>query len=235
MRKLAFYTLLAILFVGCNESPKTSDKAAIADDGIESFAVLETLDAPPYIYILGDQEGTKRWFAISAQEVKTGDVLFYDNPLVMKDFYSKELERPFDEVVFLSRVEDNAEAFSKTVGRIENKPSGKITTDQLELSIEVPANAISIAQLYEGKEKYNGKKVMVKGQVVKFSPEIMNTNWIHIQDGTTFDSKYDLTITSNEVVAVGDIITFEGVVAVDKDFGYGYFYELILEAAVTAK
>lgn len=235
MKKIIVFSFLLLILGSCKNNPNTSNQSSEDQNGAPSFVVLETLDAGGYVYILGDENGSKRWFALSTREVNEGDVFYYDNPLIMTDFYSKELDRPFDEILFLSRVEDNAEAFSKTVGRIENKPSGKITTDQLELNIEVPENALTIAQLYDQMESLSGQKVKVRGQVVKFSPEIMNTNWIHIQDGTSFESKFDLTITSTETVKVGDVLTFEGIVAVNKDFGYGYFYELLMEESQTIK
>ena len=54
----------------------------------------------------------------------------------------------------------------------------------------------------------------------------------HIQDGTGGENSFDLTITTQDQVTVGSIAKFEGVVAIDKDFGHGYKYDLILEEAV---
>ena len=59
----------------------------------------------------------------------------------------------------------------------------------------------------------------------------MGKNWIHIQDGTEFDGKFDLTITGNFSAKVGDIIILEGKIALNKDLGYNYFYEVIMEDA----
>jgi hypothetical protein len=59
----------------------------------------------------------------------------------------------------------------------------------------------------------------------------MNRNWIHIQDGTDNDGEYDLLITSKESAKVGDTITVEGKLAIDKDFGAGYFYPVLVEDA----
>ena len=36
-------------------------------------------------------------------------------------------------------------------------------------------------------------------------------------------------------VNVGDVVIFEGVITLDKDFGAGYFYDVILEEAVLIK
>jgi hypothetical protein len=63
----------------------------------------------------------------------------------------------------------------------------------------------------------------------------MGKNWVHIQDGSKDGDHFDLTITTLEKVAVDDVVTFEGTIAVNKDFGYGYAYELIMEDAKLVK
>jgi len=60
---------------------------------------------------------------------------------------------------------------------------------------------------------------------------IMNRNWIHLQDGSTKDDKLDLTITTTENVPLGAIVAFEGKISLNKDFGAGYKYEIIMEDA----
>lgn len=231
MKRIYLFTFLLLILGSCENNSNTSNKSSEAQNGTPNFVVLETLDAAGYVYILGDENGTKRWFAITARQIQEGDVFYYDNPLIMTDFFSKELDRPFDEVYFLSKVAETSDELSQPKKGRASKPSGKVTTERLELTIGIQENAMRIAQLFEKKEQLQGQKVIVQGQVTKFSPQIMNTNWIHLQDGTAFQDKYDLTITSNEEVRVGDIVTFEGVVIINKDFGYGYFYELLIEEA----
>ena len=57
----------------------------------------------------------------------------------------------------------------------------------------------------------------------------MGKNWVHIQDGTEFEGGFDLTITKDKQASVGETITFEGKIVLDKDFGYGYFYNVLME------
>ena len=59
----------------------------------------------------------------------------------------------------------------------------------------------------------------------------MGRNWVHLQDGTGDADNYDLTVTTNDDASVGDVATFEGTIALKKDFGSGYFYEVIMEQA----
>jgi hypothetical protein len=60
---------------------------------------------------------------------------------------------------------------------------------------------------------------------------IMGKNWIHLQDGTDHEGANDLTITTSAQAAKGDTILVRGLVTLDKDFGAGYRYDLIIEDA----
>jgi hypothetical protein len=62
----------------------------------------------------------------------------------------------------------------------------------------------------------------------------MGKNWVHIQDGTEYQGGFDLTITTDGQVAVGETVTFEGKIVLDKDFGYGYSYPVLMEEAKIA-
>ena len=57
----------------------------------------------------------------------------------------------------------------------------------------------------------------------------MGKNWVHIQDGSEFEGGFDLTVTTDKPTSVGETITFEGKVILDKDFGYGYYYSVLME------
>ena len=71
--------------------------------------------------------------------------------------------------------------------------------------------------------------VKLRGKVVKYNAGIMGKNWIHLQDGTSNGDENDITITTEMSAKVGDIITVEGKIALDKDFGAGYLYKIIVE------
>jgi hypothetical protein len=67
---------------------------------------------------------------------------------------------------------------------------------------------------------------------VKVNEAIMHRNWIHLQDGTEYEGNYDLTVTTDRRVNVGNVVTFEGKVSLNRDFGAGYTYEVIMEDAI---
>ena len=96
-----------------------------------------------------------------------------------------------------------------------------------------PAGVLSIAETWAKRDALSGKSVTVRGTVVKVNNGILGFNWLHVQDGSgkASDGTNDLTVTTDAVVKVGDIVTATGTLTLKKDFGAGYAYEAILEKA----
>jgi len=106
---------------------------------------------------------------------------------------------------------------------------GNVMQEKIDVVVEPCGECITIAKLLTGKQSYSGKVIKIKGKVTKFNPSIMGKNWVHIQDGTEFEGGFDLTVTTDIQASVGETITFEGKIVLDKDFGYGYFYNVLME------
>lgn len=230
-RLFALFALVAAVMAGCSskEAAKNDEK----NDGPVSRKVKaeEVIQGGSYSYLRVSEDGKEYWMAIAKGEVEQGKTYYFSKAVEMKSFTSKELKRTFDSILFVEDFSDQP---------IQKKPAGKsMGRQQLQkkagIKVEKAAGAITIAELFGNKASYNGKKVKVTGEVVKFNPEIMNKNWVHIQDGTEASGSFDLTITTMGVVKVGDVVTFEGVIALDKDFGAGYAYDLIMEEASPVK
>jgi len=66
--------------------------------------VVSTIDAAPYSYIEVMQNKKTQWLAANAVPVKKGDVIRFDNGMVMTNFHSKTLNRTFPSVLFVNRV-----------------------------------------------------------------------------------------------------------------------------------
>lgn len=183
-----------------------------------------------YTYLLVKGKGPEYWIAVSSTEIGVGEKLTYQGGMLMEDFYSKELDRTFEKVVFLDGFEGSQQAPSMDQ-MLGSSQGSKIRTEKLDTHIEHKEGTVPIAELYRDPPAYEGKTIRVRGEVAKFNPEIMERNWIHLQDGTEFEGNYDLTVTSQEHVEVGQVILLEGILALNRDFGYGYSYELLLEKA----
>jgi len=114
--------------------------------------------------------------------------------------------------------------------------SAGAVTPQQDIKIEKAAgeNGFTVGEIFTKAKQLQGQKVRVRGQVMKVSPNIMGRHWIHLQDGTgdAMQNSHDLVFTSQELVEEGSIVTLEGVLAADKDFGAGYKYAAIVEKSV---
>lgn len=93
------------------------------------------------------------------------------------------------------------------------------------------AKVKTVAALHQEKAALAGKTVQVQGKVVKVNNGIMGRNFLHVQDGTGDANSNDLTVTSKQTAAVGDQVTVTGRVVIDRDFGSGYSYPLLVEEA----
>lgn len=94
---------------------------------------------------------------------------------------------------------------------------------------------MTVEALYAKKASLDGHQVQLHGKVVKVNNAIMNRNFLHLRDGTGTEGSNDLTITSQDTAEVGDEVTVTGIITVDKDFGAGYTYPILMEKASVTK
>jgi len=180
--------------------------------------VLETMSSGGYTY-MKVQDGTKNyWIAMTQRAVKKGDSISYSEQGWMQNFHSKTLNKTFDSILFAANAEQKSAEILKKM-----KPS------QMHSELQ-EKGTLSIAELFANRDKYVNKTVTVKGKVTKTSSGIMKLNWVHLQDGSNFQNMNDLVFTSTQTPPrVGDIIYATGKLIKDKDFGYGYFYPVIIQ------
>lgn len=92
----------------------------------------------------------------------------------------------------------------------------------------------TIADLHKNKAALAGKTIRAQGTVLKANNGIRGHNFVHIQDGTGAAGGNTLIVRSKQTANVGNKVTISGVVVVDRDFGSGYFYPLLIEEATIA-
>ena len=155
----------------------------------------------------------------------------------MKNYHSKTLERTFEFIYFVSDISgpgsDKAASMSQKGGT--GSPHGGPVSNapaKIDFSgIKKPKGGKTVAEVYAEKDNLSGKEVIVRGKVVKFSRNIMGKNWIHLQDGTAEKGTNALPITSGSIGKEGDTVLARGALVTNKDFGYGYKYDVIIEDA----
>jgi len=199
--------------------------------GTHAVTVTEIIQTSNYTYLQVEENDKKFWIAVVKRASKAGDLIYYSKDYEMKDFVSKELGRTFPSIFFVQDPSDKLTANDNPVQQEMAARKAEVAR-QTAISVKTPKGAITIADLYKNRDTYSGKTVTVRGVVVKYNHQIMNKNWVHIQDGTDFSGKFDLAITTLDSLFVGNTATFKGVIALNKDFGAGYLYDIIMEEAI---
>ncbi len=85
-------------------NPSAASKAAPEAQLPQKGKVVSAIAAPPYVYIEAMQDKKTVWLAANAVPVKKGDVIRFDNGMVMSNFHSKTLNRTFPSVLFVNQV-----------------------------------------------------------------------------------------------------------------------------------
>ncbi|MBI5556946.1 MAG: DNA-binding protein [Deltaproteobacteria bacterium] len=245
-------------------APATQPAPAAAEQATLSGTVVETFDSGGYTYIQLDEGAKKIWAAVGQAKVAVGDKISLQNGPVMSNFHSKTLDRTFPEIIFCSGIVGGAAAappaggapssFSAAVqgegaamppaagmGGAEDASGGstKAVAPLQEIKVEKAEgeNGYQVGEVFSSAGDLAGKKVKVRGKVVKVSPNIMGRTWVHLQDGTgnAASNNHDLVVTSTEAPELNSVVVAEGELAKDKDFGSGYFYNVIIEGATFSK
>jgi hypothetical protein len=238
-----------------SESPKDS----ISEHGASSFminsltgTVLETLDAGPYTYLRLKISKGETWAAVNKANVQKGSEVTIVNPMPMDGFESKTLKRKFDRIVFGTLAGAGAADSSNLAsghGNPSATPSQKIADPHANVrkapagaaKIKVKkaegANGKTVAEIFSAKFSLKDTTVEVRGKVVKYNAGVMGKNWLHLRDGSGSSEKKndDLTVTTQDPATVGDTVMVNGTVRLDRDFGAGYTYPVIIEDAKVSK
>ncbi|MHC1773888.1 MAG: GW dipeptide domain-containing protein [Lentimicrobium sp.] len=224
----AIFSLFIILLsmTACNQDKKKQTTGDLPP-GTHAVDVIEVVQTSNYTYLQVFENDQKFWIAITRAEAKTGDVLYFTNAMEMKDFKSKELNRTFPSILFVNDPSSTPPTANKM-----GQSSGKVTAKRLtDISVEPLKDGVTISDLFKNKADFAEKSVKIRGVVVKYNKNIMGKNWAHIQDGTESGGSYDLTVTTMDALEEGNVVTFEGTIHLDKDFGAGYIYDVIMEDA----
>jgi hypothetical protein len=245
---LAF--VVAVAPVGCRGSrPETAGTPAAA--GLETAAdkpavspprptvhcgtVVETMDSGGYTYLRIDEEPAKVWLAAPQMAVKVGDRVEAPPGMRMKDFESRTLRRVFEEIFFVGRVKVLGQE-----GKAAEPASGKAAGDRTAVApppsmhfsgLTRPEGGLTVGEIFAKRSELGGREVLIRGKVVKFTPDVMGKNWLHVQDGTAADEFSDVTVTTDTDARVGDTVLVRGIVALDRDLGFGYRFAVLLENA----
>ncbi len=187
--------------------------------------VVDVLQGGGYTYLQIEDSFKKRyWAALEGVAIEKGTEVRFSEEMQVKNFESKSLNRTFDNIIFASNLQYRTDK--------PEKGNLAIITEVVKESPYQQKDTLSVREVTQNRVNLKDKTVAIRGKVVKVSPNILERNFIHIQDGTGEGSEVGrIVFTSKELPKVGDIVTARGIVNVDKDFGSGYMYKIIIENA----
>lgn len=239
----AILLFLIIVLYGCDQKTEAPPSTPAETSNSNIGVVIETINVESYTYsrlVMGESE---TWIASTPIQLSPGDMVRFSGDMVMNDFYSKELDRTFSEVLFVSNAERIGTGASNT-------PIGQAAPQQLAdphqgMNIQAKSNTgpvvqetivvqaleggMTIAKIFAEFEQLEGKEVSLRAKVTKFSPNILGKNWITLQDGTGTAPDNALVITTTELADIGDELIVKGRVKSNVDIGAGYNYKVLLE------
>lgn len=258
MTRILTSVAVAALLVACSNKTAPKAEATTAPEAAQqasapaagapqveaiSGKVAEKLDGGGYTYLRLQTASGDVWAAVPQTTLKVGDDAKVYGQMTMQNWESATLERTFEKVVFATvdapaAAPGAASAMGGMMGGGQ-APSASPqdhmkAPDAGPISVPKAEGGKTVAEIWAAKASLKDAPVVVRGKVVKSLSGIMGKNWIHVRDGSgsRTDGTDDITITTNEAPPkVGDVILVKGVVRVDKDFGSGYMYPVIIEDA----
>ena len=201
--------------------------------------VLEVKDVESYTYLRLKTKDGEIWAAVGKAPVKVGSEVTIENASMMYNFESKTLKKKFDQIVFGSLGGSGAAPHAPGNDMATAHAGVGKTADvgDVKVAKATGPDARTVAEVVAKRNDLKDKTVVVRGKVVKFTPEVMGKNWIHLRDGTgaAGDGSNDIVVTTKDETQLGAVVLVKGIVHTDKDLGSGYTYKVLIEEATLQK
>ncbi len=240
MRRATAVLSLAVVTLGCQakapENAPAAPAAAATAGETMTGTVLEQLSAPPYRYLRLKTASGETWVAVPEATVAEGAAVTVYSPMRMTGFESKSLGRTFDEVWFGTLTPPGSAATGQQVGAAHSAaPPAAVPAGSVEKA--TGPDGRTVAEVWAQQGDLDGKRVSIRGVVVKSTPQVMGKNWLHLQDGSGDPGAgtNDITVTTADAATNGQTITVTGTVHTNRDFGAGYSYPVIVEDATVVQ
>ncbi|MGA7719590.1 MAG: hypothetical protein WCA84_00305 [Ignavibacteriaceae bacterium] len=227
MKKLLAISIILIFTLTSCKKDENKIPDSNLPAGTHAVKVLDFMDVSNYTYLHVSENGNEYWIAAPQMKAEKDETLYYSQGMEMKNFHSDVLNRTFPSVYFVQSISPNLQQ-GQTLSSVHQQVN---SSQRQQISVEHLTDGKTVSQIYSGKDELSGKIIKICGKVVKYNPGIMSRNWIHIQDGTESNGNFDMLITSKDEAALGQTIIVEGRVVLNKDFGAGYSYSVLVEDA----
>lgn len=236
MRLILPAALSILALVACGKGkPEAGTPATQVQPGTPiRGTVLERLDVAPYSYLRLKTEQGEVWTAVPITDLAVGAAATVVDAIPMDKWESAQLKRTFDRV-YLGQLEGQAPAGAPTgatttpahgalgaaagpgMGMGHPAPGPAAPVGDVKVPKAEGADARTVAEVWAQGKALSGKSVTVRGKVVRVATGltiqgVTGKNWIHIQDGSgsAANGDHDLTVASDDVPAVGEVVTAKG-------------------------
>jgi hypothetical protein len=219
--------------------------------------LAEKMDSGGYTYLRITTAAGDTWAAVPQAQVTVGADIDVAVQMTMEGFTSKTLNRTFDKIIFgtlpgaaaaapgpgmgmgapaAPAANGFAAAAPAAAGAVPAMPAMPAAAPAAAVATGPVAkatgpNARTVAEIWTEKAKLKDAAVTIHARVVKVTEGVLGKNWLHLKDGSGAPGSDDITVTTTSKAAVGDVITIKGVVHLDRDFGSGYSYAVLIEEA----
>ena len=225
---------LAIVVMLCASVGWTAEKPAPPQTSSINGKVLEVKDVESYTYLRLRTKDGETWAAVAKTPVKQGAEVTIENAMVMNNFESKSLKKKFDKIVFGTLGGAGA---GVDLAALHSGVAKAADVGEVKVPKATGPDARTVAEIVTKKAELKNKTVLVRGKVVKYTPEVLGKNWIHLRDGSgsATDHTNDVLVTTKDQARIGDVVIAKGVVHTDRDLGSGYSYKVLVEDAKLQK
>lgn len=204
-------------------------------DAVHSGTVTYAKTAGGYTYLKINEAGKEVWLAALPMEVAVGDLVEYAGGDVMKDFKSKAMNQTFDSIRFVSRVHVvNKDMPPDEIHKRVNVGHEKAKAPKRG-EIARARNGRTVGEIYSERDKLAGQQIVLRAKVVKVSRNILGKNWVTLSDGTGKSPDDFIVVTTQELPAVGEVVTVAGTLKTNVNLGAGYSYKALLEGGKFTK
>jgi len=254
MKPSALILMALLPFAACNRSvpaPKDTGGPAGAPQAAGQPAsikgtVLERLEAPPYTYLRLKTAQGEIWAAVPTTDAKVGSEVTFLKSMEQANWDSPKLKRTFERLALGTLAGGDAPATAGAPGGAP-PPHPEVATKTAGVEVGKIAkfegpDGRTVAEIHAQGKALAGRTVAVRGRVMKVSMGITvagipGSNWVHLQDGSgaSVQGTHDLTVTTDDAVAPGDLVVAKGKLVADPKIGGGYERALILQGAKVTK
>ena len=232
-----------LIINSCKRGPETQEPFTlqVRNDIVEEFEdirwaehsveIVEVLPTAKYVFIKVKEDSENYWIATSPGNYAAGHQYVFNEAVVKQDFRSPSLDRVFDSIYLVTKIVPLAR--KDDLKRLRFNPHAKEGNekekDLLKQDTEKQLQRVTIPELLEDPQPYEGQQIEISGICTKVNANIMDRNWIHLKADA--DATEEIVVTSKEAPAVGETVILHAVVRLNKDFGAGYVYPILLEEA----